>query len=94
GMIGGGPTTAPNIQFTKDNTDVNNTYDGTLTVSKADNCSWDDITITSSAGNDGPSYSFDKENDYVTAGDKIYGNETITIKHDPSNSLIGEFTFN
>ncbi len=99
GMIGDSPQTTPNLQFTRDNTRKR------LTVASADpgDLSWYDFVIswnpdednttsltgTITNGGRGPT-------EDVRAGDWIQFNETVdvTIRHEPTNTLIGSWTFN
>jgi flagellin-like protein len=109
GMIGTAPQTTPNIQLTKDNTDgqllvasadpgnlkwndFEMSYDATVT--------W--ITLTYSGGGSldvlGATYtalSTLADTAYVTAGNvfNITGTGTLTLRHVPTNTLVGTYTF-
>ncbi|HEC89883.1 MAG TPA: type IV pilin [Thermoplasmatales archaeon] len=101
GMIGTSPQSAPNIQFVKD--DVNNK----LTVAKAEpgNVDWSDLEIslngtvvTSAIWSGNFSHPTSVPNTgTVSAGDYIqfksghYG--TLTIRHVPTNTLLGTWEF-
>jgi hypothetical protein len=85
GMIGESPEQTPNIQLVKDNTN------GKLTVASADpvDLTWNDFEITGSY----ISTSFSPYS-LVTAGDYISGcTGTISIRHIPTNTLIGMWDF-
>jgi len=100
GMLGGGQQSTPNIAFTKTN--------DRLTVSKADSdIDWNDFAIswdvaastanfsgTADIANDGP---IAGDGTFVVAGDYIkftYAATTVVqIRHTPTNSLIGTWTF-
>jgi flagellin-like protein len=92
GMIGTSPETAPSIQFTKDGTAR------TLTVAQADptDIAWADFTISNSTGTEFTTASFGLTGN-VDAGDSIdfytYGAMTWNIRYDPTNTLMGSWTF-
>ncbi len=102
GMIGGGGQQTPTIAFTVDS------GNDKMVVASADAATnWNDITLTldnSSAlyaihDTGGTHNATTSSNLDVTAGDYIVvynatGNIGVTIKYDPTNSLIGTWTVN
>ncbi len=103
GMIGTSPQSAPEIQFVKD--DIGNK----LTVAKAEpgNLKWSDLNITYDGtygnlkfnGNNWPGPTSNgglnttanvKAGDYITVED---GTHNLTIRHIPTNTLLGTWTF-
>ena len=91
GMIGSSPTSTPSVQFVKD--DVGNR----LTVASADpgDLRWSDFNISTNLTSHTHSLSWSAA-DPVKAGDYIYdvtGKQTITIRYDPTNTLLGTWDF-
>ena len=99
GMIGTSPETTPNMQLVKDNTNKK------LTVASADpgNLQWADFNVTivnTSANPDTYSYPVGTSplTGTITAGAIITVGEsgytyTVTIRHKPTNTLIGTWDF-
>ncbi len=93
GMISGTTQSTPNVTFIKDESE------NTLKVSSADpGISWSDINITVT---DGTNTEYIEKSGTVTAGDTIdfddetttcSGDITITIRYEPTNSLMGTYT--
>ena len=101
GMIGTSPETTPSMQFVKDATNKK------LTVASADpgNLDWNTFSITWTAGNlsiNGgtaiaqTSSPLTPSSAIVVAGDILDYDEacTVTIRHVPTNTLIGTWDFN
>lgn len=99
GMIGSSPETTPNMQMVKDSTNKK------LTIASADpgNLQWSDFDIkyngtaaTYGATNQSFSYPTSAFTGNVEAGQyltlRYIG--TITIRHEPTNTLIGTWEFN
>lgn len=98
--FGGSGSSTPAISCSADNTN------NKLKIVSADpGISWSDITITASSGSyavytgGGSTNSTTNPTDTVTAGDYILlygssGNVDITLKYDPTNTIIGTWTVN
>jgi len=94
GMIGGGSTKTPSIACVPNNTE------NVLTVASADpDISWTDVNITILCNSTTTVYQ--SKTGTVTAGDEIdvsayivaSGNKAaVTLRYDPTNSLIGTWT--
>jgi len=87
GMIGSSPTSTPSVQFVKD--DVTDK----LTVASADpgNLQWSDFNYTQTE--DGP-LTLHAGGATVMAGDWFSNcNGTVTIRYDPTNTLLGTWDF-
>mgnify|MGYP006284954071 CR=1 FL=1 len=104
GMIGGGGQQTPTIAFT-----VDSGNDKMIVASADAATNWDDINITTSPSHtwnlthNGGSTTHGTDNETtdadVTAGDYILisgddGNVQVTVRYDPTNSLIGTWTVN
>lgn len=88
GMIGTSPQQTPNMQLVKD--DTNNK----LTVASADpgNLLWSDFALTNTTGS-----AWNNNTGTVEAGQIIEvssGSVTVSIRHVPTNTLIGTWEFN
>ncbi len=101
GMIGTSPQQTPSMQLVKDNTGKK------LTVASADpgNLQWADfnVTVHNTSTGASPAYSYPVDADDLTgvvmAGNIITVGEsgftyTVTIRHNPTNTLIGTWDFN
>ena len=94
GMIGTAPETTPSIQFSID------ASARTLTVNKADptDLDWGDFRILNGTGTHlvANFSSTLTSASPVAAGDKLYFSDdaqTISIRHEPTNTLVGEWPF-
>ena len=99
GMLGGGQQSTPNVAFTKTN--------DRITVSKADSeADWYDFEVTVSGltgvmlnGGGSALVTGDSigaaNDDFIVAGDYINctGTGTLSIRHTPTNSLIGTWVW-
>jgi len=100
GMIGTSPQQTPSMQLVKDNTNKK------LTIASADpgNLQWSDfnVTVHNTSTGASPAYSYPvgstlsgvvMAGDIITVGESGY-TYTVTIRHNPTNTLIGTWDFN